>query len=251
VASLFRHGVNVLFSESSDPAFLSIQTPDVPLHPWAVRACSLPALPENEPVIAEAKRIRFPDADAIIDLSQAAVDELEIGSYAPEGAACAVSRTPILEQVLAEEPSERIADPFQAQIGGILAAWRTTGEARVLPALTGLGSGSTPAGDDVLVGLLAGWTALEETDSEARRSLTTLRSVLSGMALGHRTHLASAQMIAAALDGSFPEPLRDLVAGLGDVTASDTEIREFAQRLSALGTTSGWMMLRGLAAAMR
>jgi hypothetical protein len=248
VASLFRHGFNVLFDEETEPGFVSIQTPDVPLHPWAVASELAGRLRVGELAVAEADRIRFREGDVVIDVAAAEVEELRIHPYASEDGERALSRRPILEQLLEEERAKRDPDPFRLAIDAILNRWRETVNPEPLIDLIGLGTGSTPAGDDVLVGLIAGLTALENVAHEAKAALRGLRS--APRETRSQTSLASAQMIAAALDGSFPEPLCDLVAALGREDVDDIEIRGLAELLVALGANSGRAMLRGLIAAV-
>jgi len=247
VASVFRHGLNVLLDNDANPTLISIQTADVPLHPFGVQIESLPAVAEGQRVFQNAESLHFGSGECL-DWGRASVDELRIQPLPMEEAEQAQRKVPLLNRLLAEGAERPSDDPLHSQIDSLLAAWRATGEARVLPGLIGLGAGSTPAGDDVLIGLLAGWTSLREVDEHACSSLGVLHPVLSGMALRLMTHAASAQMIEAALDESFPEPLRDLVAILG-TSATDEAIRAAANRVLALGATSGQMMLRGFNAA--
>jgi hypothetical protein len=248
VASVFRHGLNVLFDDEADSVLISIQTADVPSHPFGIEVDRLPTATEGETVFAKAAAIRFGTGDRVC-FGNVAADDLRIDPFTPDAADRARIRLPLLKQVLDRNTREPAIDPLRSKVDGILAAWRTADEVRILPNLIGLGTGSTPAGDDALGGLLAGWTALERGENQAGRSLAVLRPVLSGMPLGSKTHIASAQMIAAALDGAFPEPLRDLVDLLGSEAASDSDVRRAVDRVDALGATSGRMMLRGLAAA--
>jgi len=250
VTSVFGDGFNVLFDEEDDPGFVSIQMGVVPLHPWALEIETAGQAQVGESVAAEPDRIRIGDGGPSVRLSIATIDELRIAEYTESEAQHASSRLPLLEQVLHVEPSTPSADPFRVEIDGILFDWRTIGEVRVLPTLIGLGSGSTPSGDDVLVGLLAGWAAFAKMDDSASESSAVLRPILRGMEIPKRTHLASAQMISAAADGAFPEPIRDLIGRIGEGEANDAEIRRLVERTVALGATSGRMMLRGLVRAV-
>jgi len=247
VASVFRHGLNVLFDDEADPVLISMQTADVPLHPFAVEVRRPPNAREGEEVSADSRCLRFGAGDRVA-FGDTASDDLRIAPYSPDESNRARTRQPLLDRLLAERSPDRDSDPFRSRIDGILAAWRTTGGIRVLRDLVGLGAGSTPAGDDALVGLIAGLTALENVAHEAKAALRGLRSApheARGL-----TSLASAQMIDAALDGSFPEPLRDLVERLGSEAAIESDIQHAAHRVAALGATSGRMMLRGLAATL-
>ena len=247
VASVFRHGLNALFDDEGDPVLISIQTADVPLHPFGIEVRRPPIAREGEGVFAGSGCIRFGAGDRVV-LGEATPDDLRIAPYTPDESSRARTRRPLLERLLDERSAEQGSDPFRSRIDGILAAWRTTGGIRVLPGLIGLGTGSTPAGDDVLVGLIAALTALENVAHEAKAALRGLRP--APREARSLTSLASAQMIGAALDRSFPEPLRDLVERLGSEAATESDVRDAGHRVATLGATSGRMMLRGLAAAL-
>ena len=247
VASVFRHGLNALFDDEGDPVLISIQTADAPLHPFAVEVRRPPIALEGKEMFADSGCIRFGAGDRVM-FGEATPDDLRIATYTPDEANRARTRRPLLERLLDERSAEQGSDPFRSRIDDILAAWRTTSETLLLPDLIGLGAGSTPAGDDVLVGLIVGLTALENVAHEAKAALRGLR--LAPREARSLTSLASAQMIGAALEGSSLEPLRDLVERLGSEAASDSDVRHAAHRVASLGATSGRMMLQGLAAAL-
>ena len=75
-----------------------------------------------------------------------------------------------------QEWKEHPPDPFQPQIDAILRRWHESGEADILLDLIGLGVGSTPSGDDVLVGILAGLSILEKVSRKEMQQLVRLRS---------------------------------------------------------------------------
>jgi len=242
VVSTFRHGFNILFNEGSDPGFVSIQTSDVPLHPWGVQVSGLAALPPVGTAASnQAGDIRLVN-ELSIDLGGAEVCRLRIAPFSAEEAALAHGRARLLHQFVGE-----LVDPFQEQIRAILERWHEPGDANVLLDLVGLGSGSTPAGDDVFTGIIAGLTAVDSVTIDAKAVLSGPRSAPREA----RSPLPSAQMITAALDGSFPELLRDLVASLGEQEISEPEIGGLARKVAGLGASSGQMMLRGVLAALR
>ncbi|MDD4903642.1 MAG: DUF2877 domain-containing protein, partial [Candidatus Bipolaricaulis sp.] len=152
----------------------------------------------------------------------------------------------ILNRLL-HERRPRSVEAFEGEIRAVVAQWQTTGDPSLLANLVGLGSGSTPSGDDVLVGILAGLTALFDVSASARQHLEALREGLREVS--HRTHPASRQMLAAATDGSFPEPLLNLARALGGAGHPEA-VRAAAARVLGLGATSGGSFLAGLAAAL-
>lgn len=101
--------------------------------------------------------------------------------------------------------------------------------------LAGLGEGSTPAGDDYLVGVLH---ALWAADHPARRWAAVLAAACAG-----RTTGTSARWLAAAARGEAGDRWRDLLAALAD--ADGVAACEATRRVRALGHTSGSFSLRG------
>lgn len=91
------------------------------------------------------------------------MDEARISPYTKEEGERALARLPLLQQFREEELSKRDSDPFQPQIDAMLKQWKKTGDPEDLLDLIGLGSGSTPSGDDVLVGMLVATAAFGET----------------------------------------------------------------------------------------
>jgi hypothetical protein len=243
VASGFRHGFNVLFEEESDPGFVSIQAEGVPLHPWAVASELAGRIRVGDLAVAEADRIRFREGDIVMDVSAAAVDELRIEPHASEEGERALSRLPILKMLLEEERAKRDSDPFRPEIGAILKRWRESGDSNALLDLVGLGTGSTPSGDDVLVGMLAGFTAFERISDEAKTSLLGLRATLHSVE-NRGTSLPSAQMLAAAANGSVLEPVLEVLSALA--SEPDRDVRPATRSLASQGATSGLEMLAGI-----
>ena len=79
--------------------------------------------------------------------------------------------------------------------------------------LIGAGPGSTPAGDDVVVGVLAALRATGRDDAAAAIGRASCR-------LLDRTTSASRMYLSAAADGRFAERVHELVRGLGDARAA-------------------------------
>ena len=293
VVSIFRHGFNIVFDEADDPTWIVVQTPTVPLHPWAIEVptvsgsvvvgtpaqvdddslilglCSPHAphatgYPLASPTVDFGPRTvhsalrardcgpRTPDALLAIHALHATCHELRIAPYTSEEAARALSCLPLLERHVAEEGTRRPSDPFQARIDTILECWRATNDPAVSADLVGLGIGSTPSGDDCLVGLTAGLNALSSVFELAAGRLRLLRGWLTGdgKSVLSRTGTASRQAIEAALEGSCPEPLRLLLRDLGQ-RVDETRTCASARRVLALGVTSGASMLRGVCTAWR
>lgn len=113
-----------------------------------------------------------------------------------------------------------------------LAASDVPGTKLAVRALAGLGPGSTPAGDDVLVGALLGLSAARAGASPA----PCLGAAVARAAAG-RTTADSWAWIAAAARGAALAPWHQLVTALaaGDATSC----RLALERIRALGATSG------------
>lgn len=108
----------------------------------------------------------------------------------------------------------------------------------LLLTLIGAGPGSTPAGDDVVVGALAGLRASGHEDA-----VDAIACALP--ALLERTTAASRLYLAAAIDGRFADRVHDLVRGLADRDAAIVAARSAAR----WGATSGLDLLSGVIAA--
>ncbi len=241
VDSTFRHGMSLRLDGEESPVLISVQTTAAAFHPWAIEIDALPELGAGEPTTAHPRSIRFGNR-ASIDLSGAPLVSLEIPPYSAGEARAAQGRIPILAEVAAE--AAMVADdPFWPSIREILSAWTESRDPAALVGLIGLGAGSTPAGDDVLVGLLAGLHARacrDVVDDEPEDLTPFIRPELV------RTTLGSAQMIASALESSLPEPLLRVIREMGDPAATDGPLRTDLHVVLKLGASSGYAMLTGL-----
>jgi hypothetical protein len=112
--------------------------------------------------------------------------------------------------------------------------------------LIGSGPGSTPAGDDVLIGLMAGLEVARGAgllDRAAGERTAALRAaVLDSLS---RTTRISRHDLRSAVHGVFCERVHELVAALGRPTHGLTN------RAATWGATSGLDLLHGVAAAAR
>ncbi len=102
--------------------------------------------------------------------------------------------------------------------------------------LVGLGSGGTPAGDDLLVGYLAGlWSSIEGDRARAHYA-AGLADVLRG--LGKRTNDVSRVYLEAAADGQVSERLADVIRSIA-VGDADPIAAAAAAAAIAVGHSSG------------
>lgn len=93
----------------------------------------------------------------------------------------------------------------------------------------GLGRGLTPAGDDLLVGMLG--------------TLALTRRILFSLEIEGRTTLISKTQLGHAMRGEVPESLYDVIHALG---CADASISPAVRRLLSFGHTSGRDMLAGV-----
>lgn len=120
----------------------------------------------------------------------------------------------------------------------------TDGVGRAARSLVGLGSGSTPAGDDVLAGVALALRMAEESDL-----LAAIDDAIRGD-LGERTPALSAELLRAALGGHTATQVRDLVRALRPA-GDPLRHRPAVDAVLALGHTSGADLLLGLVSTLR
>ena len=113
--------------------------------------------------------------------------------------------------------------------------------------LIGLGEGLTPAGDDFLLGLLAGLEALLRGDAERHRFRDAL--ALEFTAHAQRTTPIAAHFLRLAAAGHYTASLLDLRAALLGQEHADVIDRALAAAL-AVGATSGADTVSGLLAGL-
>ena len=242
VVSSFSGGINLLFEGGE--AFVPVQTRAVPLHPWAIEiAGGVLLFAEGTPVSAEEGELSVGNTHVL--LSGAQSEDLLLPRFSTEGVAIAQRNLPILARLVNEARKTHPPDPFQQQIDAILARWRKTEDPEVLLDLIGLGAGSTPSGDDVLVGIIAGLSILEKVSRKEMQQLVRLRSGIQARVKG-RTPLPSAQMLLAVCEQSVGEPILDLLTNLAAVDTPVDKLLQAAERVAQLGHRSGFYILMGL-----
>jgi hypothetical protein len=146
-------------------------------------------------------------------------------------------------------PCGGIADA--APCNALEAACRTLDGGRALPALRrliGRGEGLTPAGDDFLVGLVAGLERLTAGDAERARFLGALAKGIEADTV--RTTPIAAHALRQAVRGHHGAA----VLALREALLCDADFERVAQALAALlciGASSGAAMASGLLAGLR
>ena len=242
VVSSFSGGINLLFEGGE--AFIPVQTRAVPLHPWAVQVSGyLLQADEGTPASFAGEEIEI--GNTIISLDNAKIKPLHLPRISNEAARIALRRLPPLAQLIKEARRTLPPDPFQPQIDAILRRWHERGEVGILLDLIGLGAGSTPSGDDILVGILAGLSILKKVSRKEMQQLVRLRSGIQPRVKG-RTPLPSAQMLLAACEQSFGKSILDLLTDLTAVDTPGDKLLQEAKRVAQLGHQSGLAILLGL-----
>ncbi|UCF10548.1 MAG: DUF2877 domain-containing protein [Candidatus Bipolaricaulota bacterium] len=248
VAGRFRHGLILRLGEDDDLRLLAVQGPAASLHPWAIETASRPADVARGTVVhtgdiameigavhvAFRGVLRCPLAVPTMTLESFAAARSRLTAWvaSPHGLAAHAATGDLLERLLGLRERLASASP------------------RALLSLLGRGPGSTPLGDDLIVGALAGASAMREITWPRTVHPQWLGKVLRSAPLYRKTTAASAQMIDAALGGSFPEPLCALLARLTERRSSTTEVNDAACRLAELGGLSGIGFLHGIYAAV-
>ncbi len=134
--------------------------------------------------------------------------------------------------------SDRARDRVRTLLADLVLAARAGDDAdveRVVEGMVGLGPGSTPSGDDALVGFLAArWAVTGEGGAAARAALRS----------APRTGAVSRSFLELAARGAFCEPLASLARALADGRAEDAT--RLARACLGHGATSGADGVAGL-----
>lgn len=137
----------------------------------------------------------------------------------------------------------------RARVGSLVSAL-VAGDARVgayrpdASALTGLGPGLTPTGDDLLVGLAAMATRLAAGGLLEPRALAAYSAAL-GLLSPEETTTAAHNLVRSASQGHFPAVLATAVETIGNPLADPETLRAVTGRLAATGAHSGADLLAG------
>jgi hypothetical protein len=111
--------------------------------------------------------------------------------------------------------------------------------------LVGLGAGSTPSGDDLLLGVAAaGWRWLHPD------RLRCYLQAIGGLP-GEATTPVSREMLEHAAQGAFPAPLRDFVLALTARRVDEARLSRLNRVLLAVGACSGAAWREGVGALAR
>jgi hypothetical protein len=111
-------------------------------------------------------------------------------------------------------------------------------------ALTGLGPGLTPTGDDLLVGLAAMSQRLVGGGLVEARAAVAFSTVLAGLPAGETTPAAQ-RLLQNAARGVFPSALASVVEMIGNPNADPESLQTLTVGLASVGAHSGADLLAG------
>lgn len=217
VHSVFERVVNLAFDLNGEPRLFALCAPGLPRLPDAARVPEawLAALSPGQPALFRRERLTVGNAS------------LPLTAETWRGEIPLYQNKPDLKRLDALRLSgpggfDRLPEALRIQAFHAVRA----GDGRTL---IGLGAGLTPAFDDACVGAMA-----------ARRALGDSRPFLLPD-LGVTSDI-SRRYLTLAREGFFGEPLCELITALFD----EGDLLRAADRLLAVGATSGWDMLTGV-----
>lgn len=251
VHSVFTHAVNLKWGEDG---WISLLIPPVELNPYGILVRDLPYVRVSDLFTVSREGVFLGGGSVWIRLDEAAVCDLRLLPVkdVPEGAfkshrsmlckMLSTSNLPpsLLNRLLGIDGGE--GSPLLEQgseiIASALASRHHTGIAQHLLCIVGLGEGLTPAGDDFLVGVLAG--------SAAFRGEDRVRKLLVGEIPRRarcRTTALSRRMLEAACKGEFSEPVIRVVRAFA---LEQRFVRRAMRDILLVGATSGADTLAGI-----
>jgi hypothetical protein len=235
-----RAAVIVLLDER---CVVAILPPRSPLHPWALTAALDPAgLSLGAPAHIRPGELEL--GGQRVSFGGAALADLRL-TWRP-------SRPPrelvgVIARLAGELPP---VCSLVDEITSRLEEFRSGGDPARLTGLVGLGDGYTPAGDDVICGVLAGLDALQQACPSAAALRASLAASLPAP-LERLTTRLSAQLLRAAVDGHYAEPILGLLHALAGLPPGPAAAARAAASLCALGHSSGRCIHAGIVAAIQ
>lgn len=257
IVSVFCSAVNLLLDSDR---LIALLVPNGPIHPWAIDGVwwsrniriEMPVQIDSGILSIDRFKLRTDDIP-IIDLH-----------LKKKSSGVAVESIRRLGDVVGVFEFENV---FGSALSNCLEQCRNTGNVTSIASVLGVGTGLTPSGDDILVGLLAALdltseeshgyrniltetsagTLISSNEPETESSSSRLRkNLVSELPSSLRSHttILSAQMVEAAINGSYPEPLVTLANVLVDSNGEE-ELICAANAVARLGHESGRAMLSG------
>lgn len=243
VASNFTGGINVLFDQGTTPRHIVVQHELIPLHPWAIEY----NVPSNMAVgthCAATDNILQIGSNLTLKIQETEVCALSISPWSRREVHHAKQHLVRLKESLGKRLDTGFYDRLADQFGRSARDLFDGDLEDLLQDITGLGEGSTPCGDDFIVGRLAICWALQTVPEHSSGEIAKIQAPEHWEELMGRTPLPSAQMLRAAMDGSFSEAVFNVMQDLGqpDPSNADTAILD----LTSQGGTSGLATVAGI-----
>jgi hypothetical protein len=254
VHSVFRQACNI---RTDCGGLLTLLAPQLGNAPHGIRV-ELPAelafsdhLRAGQRAACRAAVLRVAGADFAVDLAGAKRWRSELETLAtdlsrPEIAlAWHAARQMLLRRRrdLAVHPLGSAVDARGLALARASRALSAPAAAAAIRRLIGCGPGLTPAGDDLIVGFLAGLWSTRGGDPARRRFLDALAAIVSAAA--EATGEISRAYLQHATRGSVAEPLARLARAIAD-GAPLPEVARAARRALRVGHTSGGDGVQGL-----
>ncbi len=161
--------------------------------------------------------------------------------FAPLVAALATHRWEEHGMAVSDRPLHRLAWPAISSLADWLASGGNAPPPEAAEILIGLGPGLTPSGDDLVGGAMIALRALGRLGIASRLAAWALPLARQ------RTGAISAAHLACAASGEGSSALHDLIAAL--LTPGAPGLAEALTALAAIGHSSGWDALAGVALA--
>jgi Protein of unknown function (DUF2877) len=246
VHSVFRRACNI---RTDDRGLLALLAPELGNVPHGIRVEAPVGLAfadhvrVGQRVGCRAAVLRIADSELAVDLSTALIWRSELAGLRVDLSRPAVASAWQVAWRASQRRRHSDHDPLSGTICGrgmVLAdasrALDPERAAAAVRALIGCGPGLTPAGDDLIVGLLAGLFAGLGDDPAKRRFLHHLGAAVSALAAG--TGEISRSYLRHATLGSIAEPLARL-AGAIAAGRPAAEVELAADQALEVGHTSG------------
>jgi hypothetical protein len=247
IVAVFAHAAVVRLNR--DGVLLTLLHPSRDLVPFGV------AIPWDERPPAAGDAVRLSDRELSLGASRFVLegegDSLELAS-APFSLAALKLQVPVAlrfarrNRPAAERQALKKADESLRRVVLALSSGQCPPDelADSVHRLVGTGFGSTPTGDDWLVGVVAIGHRLGDSGYLFRPAVTALCATLSRLPATATTPI-SREVLRHAARGNLPEALLCFAALLGDPTATAAAMRQACQRLLAVGSQTGGDFLTG------
>lgn len=286
IHSVFARACNLQLDHTTLGPSLALLHPELPRTPWGLRLTEGAKGATDEPdmhirmddvfspgelfkILPESQEFLFPASGLTLSFTNARVWDASIPMHSEANALPSTKSLAVLTSLLAEHtPAEfrntenTQRNPPLADINTLVARRLADGEKRIGAALRskdgrmlaetaldlmGLGPGLTPAGDDLLMGVLAVlW--LQAPENPAVVPLLDSLCQIIRTSSSDRTTPVAAVFMRHACAGLFAENILDVLGALL-LPHPGPELRRAGHRLLAFGASSGADTLRGLVCA--